>query len=141
MIFKSRNERQPRLRDSRQAAERANQLQAGIAHAATALERRDAKLAGAALEAGQRLAEATVALATTLEKRSRDAKRPGGEDTRVAKEAEGLLARGLDVLHRLHFEIIRHDLQETPPESLPVEEASRATVEVGRMAERIAGLS
>jgi hypothetical protein len=118
-----------------EAADRARQLLEGIRNATTALGHREPELAKETEEAGRRLAAAAVALAESL---ARNSGGPGAEDPRRAA-AEELLARGLEVLHRLHFEIIRHDLQETQPETVPAEEARRLAVELERAAEGSAG--
>lgn len=136
MIFRSRSDREPAARGPAPAAERAQQLAVGVDLAATAAGRRDAKVAEAARDAGRRLADATAALADALAKGAAEDAR---HDARLQKEAEALLARGVELLHRLHFELIRFDLQETEPDVLPIEEVERAAGEIGGMAERLGG--
>lgn len=130
MIFGKRAQPEQGLESPAQAAARAEQLSAGVTHAATALRSQDAESADAALEAGTRLARAAAALAGALT-RSSDG------DARAQRDAEALLRSGVEVLHRLHFEIIRVSIQEADAGTLPLEEAARVTAEIEETARRL----
>lgn len=103
------------MRTPEQAAARAKQLVEGVNYAATALRQRNPQVADAAVKAATRLGEAAVALAGILAKSGGDSARPDvGANARL-KEAETLVQRAVDLLHRLHFEIIRFDLGRLRP--------------------------
>lgn len=111
------------MRTPKQAAERAKQLVEGVNYAATALRHRHPQVADAAMKAAARLGEGVVALAGILARSGGDSARPDVLANARLKEAETLVQRAVDLLHRLHFEIIRFDLEETPPETVPLKEA------------------
>lgn len=135
IAFTKRTTPEPALESPQQAAARARQLLAGVKQAAAALRARDTASADAALEAGTRLAGAAETLAKAL---------AGGDaDAGARKDAEALLRKGVELLHRLHFEIIRADIRDEEDEddavALPLEDAARVAGELEEAARRLAG--